>query len=1051
VRRDADAIVVGAGPGGSSAAFFLAERGRRVLLLDKRAFPRDKACGDGVTQPGVALLREMDVLDELADAQRYRGLRVHVTGRTTRDYRSSAANPDDGSPERGMVVPRLRLDDVLCRAAAGRGADLQEGAEVSDLLYSEGAVAGVVARVGDRRVELRAPAVVCADGATSGLGRRAGLVTTRRDTLGYAIRGYYEGIEELPSLLEFYLPIADPEEEHLLPSYGWIFPTGAGTANVGVGISYRAHGANVRRLFEAFLERLRESEPRFAASRQVGAWRGAPLRSDFAADRCAAAGVLLVGDAAGLVSPFTGEGISYALESGKLAAQTVDEGAAAGRASVAMPGYSSALSRRYGGYFETGREATRRYELAFRILESTFDDDRPLFALYRHNALLPEGAGVLRSSDLLEDIADRVRPLVARLRADLAAVDEVMVRMTQRDWPFLSRLAANIDRERAVPARPATLMLLASYTGAAAARDVAELAAAVELSFLAALSHAGLGDSPPVGEPRPGAADRAWSDLFALLTGNFQMAKALELTAGLGGEAIERVTTIVSALCEGRTRDLSRGRDPEVTPGEWVEIVAGTSGRFFESVCDLACWLAHSPAHEAAALRRFGRAFGVAYHLSEEVVNVAGRLTPMGPVAAADLERGRLNLPVVFALGERGALSRGLRALLADPGADRPEVEAALAEVTRSRAMESCLREIRAHARDAEAAAGSLEPGPLRDSLVEVANFPVDRAVAELERPDGARDGGGAGGQVVWALPARLGVEEDVERLREVLDGWARGVHAEVRELVDYQLGGAAKYYRPSTIFACHRAVASAPAPPEVMTAAAAVELFHNYTLVIDDVVDRDIYRRGKLALHRRFGRVSGVAAGAYLAFGAAELVADDEYVSRAFDALGRRVCVAESRQWRLRGQPGDVEAWRSIASEDTGAMFETCAVVATRDDRLRRFGSLLGTLYHGCDDVADVRGTAALGGGREKDITDRILTLPAALATRDPETARLFADGDDGANDELAARLAEVLPEADAVLDRIAREAEEEARAVAGTPQPLLELVRYTRALSDA
>ena len=1048
MRLDADAIVVGAGPGGSAAAWHLAARGRRVLLLEKQSFPRDKACGDGVTRPGVRLLREMGVFDAFADAPRYQGLRAHMAGRATRDFESSSDSED--APERGIVVPRLRLDEVLCRAAADRGADLQEKTEATGLLHSEGAVAGVVASVGGRDVELRAPVVICADGATAGLARRAGLVRSPRDTLGYAIRSYCEGISELPSLLEFYFPIADPEGEHLLPSYGWVFPAGPGTANVGVGISYRAHGANVRRLFESFLARLRETEPRFADMRDVGTWRGAPLRSDFAADRCAAPGMLVVGDAAGLVSPITGEGISYALESGKLAAEAADERLSAGPSSVAIPGYAATLSLRYGGYFETGREATQRYELAFRILASTFDDDRPLFALYRRQALLPEGAGVLRSSDLLEDIAERVRPLATRLRIDLAAVDEVMVRTTQRDWPFLARVTVDIDRERAVPARPATLMLLASYTGEARRQDVIELAAAIELSFLAAMSHAGL-DESQADEASRAYDERAWGDLFALLSGNFQMAKALELTAGLGGEAVERVTTLLAELCEGRTRELIRGHDPEVSAREWVEVLGRTTGRFFEGACDLACWLAATPEKEAAALHRFGHALGVAYHLSEEVVNVAGRVTPMGPVAAAELERGRVNLPIVFALRERGAMSRGLRALLTDPDPDRADVAAALAEVARSSAVDSCLREIRTHSRDAEMAVRSLESGPLRDSLAEIANFPVDRAVDELERRVRAAPAGGPDGESVWTLPERLGVAEDVERLRVVLADWARGVHGEVRDLVDYQLGGQAKYYRPATIFACHRAVASSPPPPEVVTAAAAIELFHNSTLVIDDIVDRDIYRRGKLALHRRFGRVPGIATGAYLTFGAAEFVAGDEFARRAFDALGRRVCVAESRQWRLRGEPGDVEAWRSIASEDTGAMFEACAVVATRDDQLRRFGSLLGTLYHGCDDVADVRGTTALGGGREKDITDRILTLPAALATRDPETARLFADGDETVNETLAGRLAEVLPEAEAVLDRIAHEAEEEARARARTPEPLIELVGYTRALSAA
>jgi geranylgeranyl diphosphate synthase type I len=143
------------------------------------------------------------------------------------------------------------------------------------------------------------------------------------------------------------------------------------------------------------------------------------------------------------------------------------------------------------------------------------------------------------------------------------------------------------------------------------------------------------------------------------------------------------------------------------------------------------------------------------------------------------------------------------------------------------------------------------------------------------------------------------------------------------------------------------------------------------------------------------------------------------------------------------------VEDWRQVAAADTGTMFEICARLGTRHDALLKYGLLLGTLYHGCDDVADVRGTAALGGGSEKDIEDGILTLPAAIAMRNPETALLIREVEPDTYGEVARRLQAALPDAERYLDRLAVEAEHEALQNAPYPARLVDLVQHTRALS--
>jgi geranylgeranyl pyrophosphate synthase len=302
-----------------------------------------------------------------------------------------------------------------------------------------------------------------------------------------------------------------------------------------------------------------------------------------------------------------------------------------------------------------------------------------------------------------------------------------------------------------------------------------------------------------------------------------------------------------------------------------------------------------------------------------------------------------------------------------------------------------------------------------------------------------------------WELPELLGLTADLERLHEVIEAWIDQCDGEVQPMVRRQLSGRAKYFRPVTVFACYHATTTRPLSARVLRAAAAVELIHNVALIVDDILDRSRYRRGQLSLHCRYGFLPALMTAGYIGFAGPQLVASDQYSVRLIAELMQRLGAAECFQWRVRRQPLGVEDWRLVAGEDTGTMFEICARIGTRDDRLLRYGLLLGTLYHGCDDVADVRGTTALGGGSEKDIVDGILTLPAAIAMRDPATALLLRDVRTATFAETAQRLRAALPEAEAYLDRLAAEAEDEAIGNAPHPARLVELIRHTRALSAA
>lgn len=303
----------------------------------------------------------------------------------------------------------------------------------------------------------------------------------------------------------------------------------------------------------------------------------------------------------------------------------------------------------------------------------------------------------------------------------------------------------------------------------------------------------------------------------------------------------------------------------------------------------------------------------------------------------------------------------------------------------------------------------------------------------------------------VWELPRRLGLTADLKRLQALLSEWVEETDPEIRPMIQTQLSGRAKYFRPVTIFSCYRSTVNRDPSAEVLKSAAGLELLHNVSLIVDDILDRSRYRRGTLSLHCRFGFLPGLMTSGFIMAGASKLVASDAYAVSLLAELMQRLGVAECLQWRLRRNPLGTEDWRMIAGEDTGSMFEICARLGTRDNRLQKFGKLLGMLYHGCDDVADVRGTTALGGGSARDIEDAILTLPVAIAVREPKTALLFRNASPRNRAALTERLVEALPEAEVYLDQIAAEAEAEALANSKYPERLLSLIRDTRLLSKA
>lgn len=365
--RQADVIVVGAGPAGSSAAYHLAEAGVDVLLLDKQAFPRDKICGDGLTPRAVRQLIAMGLDLDAPGWQKNKGLRIVGAG-----HRIELPWPDLATfPPYGLVRTRSDLDEILARHAEKAGARLVERTAVTGPVYDErtGRVVGVTAKPVDDRgrkigdVETyTAPLVIACDGVSARMAISMGLERRENRPMAVGIRAYYTTPRHDDEWMESWLELWDgePNRSNLLPGYGWIFGVGDGTANVGLGI-LNSSAAFQHVDYKTVLHRWLAQTPEewgFRDENLVGRIGSAALPMGFNRKPHYTRGVLLAGDSGGMVNPFNGEGIDYALESGHMAAEIVVQALARPEGPAreqVLAGYASALDAEYGGYFTLGR------------------------------------------------------------------------------------------------------------------------------------------------------------------------------------------------------------------------------------------------------------------------------------------------------------------------------------------------------------------------------------------------------------------------------------------------------------------------------------------------------------------------------------------------------------------------------------------------------------------------------------------------------------------------------------------------------------------------
>ncbi|MFF8833498.1 geranylgeranyl reductase family protein [Streptomyces sp. NPDC015131] len=358
--EEAQVIVVGAGPAGSAAAAHLARAGVDVLLLEKSDFPREKVCGDGLTPRGVRQLLRLGIDVGAPGWMRNRGMRWVCEGNQVElDWPRLGSGPDFG-----LTRSRHDFDDLLAAHARGSGARLRTRVRVTaPVTDPAGRITGVTAQGPDKEpLRYRAPLVVAADGASARTALALGLERDTARPVAAAARRYYRSEARTHDpYLELWADLRCPRTGGDLPGYGWLFPLGDGRVNVGLGALPRPgrRPVELRAVLDHWVSRM----PAHWDVREETAdspLRSAPLPMGLNRRPQYRRGLLLVGDSAGMISPWSGEGIAQSMEAAELAAEVITLALArpeGPRREHALHHYPVELRRRWGRYYRLGNLA----------------------------------------------------------------------------------------------------------------------------------------------------------------------------------------------------------------------------------------------------------------------------------------------------------------------------------------------------------------------------------------------------------------------------------------------------------------------------------------------------------------------------------------------------------------------------------------------------------------------------------------------------------------------------------------------------------------------
>lgn len=584
-----DVAVIGGGPAGCAAAIRLAAGGLDVALVQDAVRP-PAAIDLLLTSVSVQALRETPGL-ELAAQHTIESIRLRLPGRPLRTIDEVGAY----SIRRGV------LHDALFFAAMSAGVRLRADNAIA-IGHAEW---GFEIMTAERSSPLRARHLIVASGG-AGLGTPPVAENPdARQSLAVAARCAGDSPQEDTGMEMVFVP-PDATALRSTALSVWAVP-GQTDAEFTVRVAASNHdGEDPAELLARGLDALRAEAPALGPLTPLGPIVSGVLDTGYSRQRVAGADGILVGDAAGLVNPFTGEGLSYALESGAMAAEAIlthpDDPPEAQR------GYVRRVDFAFAGNVETSRRAVRRDHLAWRYLSDAAESEHPFLSKGRRAILLPEGLKGI--TDTL--VASLDPELQARAGPFLIACDEVMVSTIREDWPFLARMAVTgIGNDERL--RPALLMFAATL---AAGRELdvrhATLGGGLELAMMGALAF--LGAAPDAREQR----GLDWAQVSIVVGGDFLLGQAARLIAMSGPEVSWSFAQWLADLAALRAQRIAG--DPDVS-------AEATSAALYEFPARLGAELARADDPTVEALRDFGSECGRAFLHVDEVLALTGGRT----------------------------------------------------------------------------------------------------------------------------------------------------------------------------------------------------------------------------------------------------------------------------------------------------------------------------------------------------------------------------------------------------------------------------------------
>jgi menaquinone-9 beta-reductase len=709
IADDAEVIVVGAGPAGSSCAALLAGKGHDVLLVDQASFPRDKPCGDGLTRSAVAFLERIGLEELIASSQPIEGLRMVIDNDSV-EYREYLPTPR--SPHTARCIPRNVLDYALFNAAIGRGARFLE-ARIVDRVGPDGGL-GVQAVIGEERRILRSRFVVAADGATSRLRRVSGHSRIGDGLSAYAVRAYFQCEIPTEPVFDTYMPLEF--EGTRIAGYGWVFPIDGHTVNVGVGY-WRGAGITspkkIRDVLDSFVDYLgSQARSRFGELEQISKPVGSPLGVLFSRDRCEMDGVVFVGDAARTTDPWSGEGIAYAVHGAEKIAELIRARACTHDARLNA---GTVLGRRFG---RLGQDLSFPLRLAERRLNHsrrTLADkaQHPFLRTVKHAIAAPEAEPSF--------VATPVGSLFSQdtsAYGRLQRVNDLLLDELETGFPFAAEILHCEMRAGVGPIGAATAILSAGIS----TEDEVLLAAASALELVSA-------GAAPIRETvnRPVSEGARLNNALCVLITDFALSRGAHKAVRAGAWLTRELSAVMKEIYQAQFAESQQLFDPDRTVADYIHIARARmssplslAGRF------AALTTGHTP-DTVAAFGVFGWHLGLAAQICEDLEDLLCGGESTGRMPGTDLCLGVYALPVLLAMKK----DKTLHSVLRHP-VDREEVPTLVDNMIATGAVATTLKFVTASVKDARSTLNGLDED-LAQSLGELATLVLGYAQALVD------------------------------------------------------------------------------------------------------------------------------------------------------------------------------------------------------------------------------------------------------------------------------------------------------------------------------